>query len=62
MDGLLMKYFVLKPHGTDEYARASRCAMRTYAEIIQYTNPQLARELSNWARMETPTDGQQTKP
>ncbi len=28
MDGLLMKYFVLKPKGGDVYAKASRMAMR----------------------------------
>jgi hypothetical protein len=31
MNGLLMKYFVLKPAGDDRYAAASRKAMRAYA-------------------------------
>lgn len=31
MDGLKMKYFVLKPAGDDAYAKASRAAMNRYA-------------------------------
>lgn len=31
MDGLMMKYFVLKPRGNDAYAAASRAAMHAYA-------------------------------
>ena len=47
--GLEMKYFVLKPRGNDEYARASRAAMRRYAKVIAASNPKLANELTLWA-------------
>lgn len=50
--GLMMKYFVLKPHGTDAYAKASRSAMHRYARMIQAENPQLAEEVSEWAERE----------
>jgi hypothetical protein len=53
MDGLLMKYFVLKPHGNDIYAKASRCAMREYASVIRQTNPQLADDLAMWIEKES---------
>ena len=53
MDGLKMKYFVLKPEGRDIYAEASRFAMHTYAEVIESENPQLAKELDNWIEKET---------
>ena len=49
MQGLIMKYFVLKPEGQDAYAKASRAAMKTYAENINNTNPQLAVALVKWA-------------
>lgn len=49
MPGLMMKYFVLKPNGNDAYARASRMAMRTYAHFIENENPELARDLMDWA-------------
>lgn len=52
MDGLLMKYFVLKPSGSDMYARASRRAMRSYAQFIRAENPQLSDELRAWADAE----------
>ena len=50
MDGLLMKYFVLKPESNknDDYAFASRMAMRAYAANIKHTNPQLAKDLHSW--------------
>ena len=44
-----MKYFVLKPEGTDAYAKASRKAMRAYALGIGSVNPKLADELLGWA-------------
>jgi len=53
MDGLIMKYFVLKPKGTDQYAQASRKAMRAYATAIGGENPQLKKELREWADRET---------
>jgi len=46
--GLIMKYFILKPEGSDEYARASRLAMITYAESIESNNKQLANDLLGW--------------
>jgi hypothetical protein len=51
-DGLKMKYFVLKPEGTDDYARASRAAMMTYADFIVTKNPELTEELRAWAGRE----------
>lgn len=54
MPGLVMKYFVLKPHGDDEYAAASRKAMRAYASHIQGENSELCQELRDWADSETP--------
>lgn len=50
----MMKYFALKPHGTNEYARASRAAMLTYAAAIAEENPELSRQLTKWAAKETP--------
>ncbi len=47
-----MKYFVLKPKGKDKYAEASRRAMRLYAFYIQTENPELAKELREWADKE----------
>ena len=52
MDGLLMKYFVLKPRGVDEYAAASRRAMRVYASHICGVNPVLCANLREWADRE----------
>lgn len=48
-NGLMMKYFVLKPAGTDIYAQASRRAMRSYAALIESDNQQFADELRKWA-------------
>ena len=56
MDGLKMKYFVLKPKSKyqgDMYAYASRCAMREYADRIYKTNPKLSDELRAWAYSES---------
>lgn len=50
--GLEMKYFVLKPKGTDIFAKASRKAMRAYAMMIVNDNYQLANDLRNWADRE----------
>jgi len=55
MDGLIMKYFVLKPKAKskfDIYAKASQQAMIAYANCIQADNNILAMELSMWAREE----------
>lgn len=46
--GLQMKYFVLKPRGDDEFARASRSAMYQYARVIRPTNPLLAEQIVKW--------------
>ena len=48
-DGLLLKYFVLKPRGSGIYAAASRAAMLKYADIVERENPDLAREVRWWA-------------
>jgi len=48
-DGLMMKYFVLKPAGDDAYAAASRAAMFRYALFIREENPALARQIWDWA-------------
>lgn len=43
------KYFVLKPKGSSEYARASRVAMRVFAAEIEQSNPRLCSEVKSWA-------------
>jgi len=53
MEGLQMKYFVLKPKGKDRYAEASRKAMRAYATHIEAVNPELTKQLRQWADNET---------
>ena len=50
--GLEMRYFTLKPRGTDAYACASRAAMATYANFIEDENPRLAAELVQWLNIE----------
>jgi len=52
---LKMKYFVLKPESKtrfDPYARASRSAMRQYADTIDDFNSDLAQDLRDWAQKE----------
>jgi len=56
MNGLEMKYFVLKPRGSDAYAVASRAALESYASAICDANPNLSRELREWATSETNLD------
>ncbi len=51
-DGLKMKYFVLKPHGADVYARASRAAMFVYAHEISADNTTFAHEVWGWVERE----------
>jgi hypothetical protein len=46
--GLIMKYFVLKPGGNDIYAKASRAAMLLYAEKIETENKQFAYDIRDW--------------
>lgn len=43
-----MKYFVLKPKGKDAYAKASRLAMRAYAQAIEGENDELCDDLFAW--------------
>lgn len=52
-NGLELKYFVLKPKGTDIYAQASRKAMRAYARHVASENDELYHDLQNWAERET---------
>jgi len=49
MHGLIMKYFVLKPKGSDPYATASRMAMYAYSDSIMEENRDLGLELLRWA-------------
>jgi hypothetical protein len=49
---LEMKYFVLKPKSKflgDPYAKASRKAMRIYADMINHEDQELAKSLRKWA-------------
>lgn len=48
MEGLKMKYFVLNPNKQDEYGKASREAIKTYASFIAETNVKLSAELFLW--------------
>lgn len=52
MTGLLMRYFVLRPAGTDSHARASRTAIQAYARAIAIEKPELARALEEWVAEE----------
>lgn len=52
MEGLQMRYFVLKPKGNDRYAEASRKAMRAYATHIESVNREMAIQLRQWADSE----------
>lgn len=52
MNGLLMKYFVLKPKGSSLHALASREAMRVYADAIEINEPLLAKEVREWVTRE----------
>lgn len=52
-EGLLMKYFVLKPKGFDNHAIASRRAMRAYANwMISHGQEEFGLELRAWADKE----------
>ncbi len=52
MDGLLMKYFVLRPAGEDWHAIASREAMRVYAHYVQGANGALSKDVTRWVNRE----------
>ena len=44
------RYFQLNPDSLDkEFARASRMALRTFAQTIKYSDEELALELHGWA-------------
>ncbi len=49
---LMMKYFVLKPAGTDIFAKASRRAMAHYASEIREEHPEFAAQIREWAARE----------
>lgn len=52
LEGLKMKYFVLKPAGNSVYAIASQEAMRAFASSIRAHNPELCDDLYEWADAE----------
>ncbi len=52
---LKMKYFVLKPgskYPGDIYAKASRMAMHVYASWIFKDDPEMSKDIAEWARNE----------
>ena len=49
MNGVQMKYFVLKPAGDSPYSKASRAALKAYAKAIEDENIQLSHDLQMWA-------------
>ena len=51
-EGLFLKYFVLKPKGSDIYAQASRNAMLEYARSIKEANPNFAEGIRSWVNDE----------
>ena len=50
MEGLKMKYFVLNPNKKGWYGKASRMAIKTYAEEIRPENYILAHDLEEWIK------------
>ena len=59
MKRLEMKYFVLNPKSKipgDIFAKASRKAMRAYAEIVRFEAPILANQLKEWTKVESLED------
>lgn len=46
--GLEKKYFVLNPNKRDAYGKASRAAMRAYADAIEEENHALFSDLTVW--------------
>ena len=50
--GFEIKYFVLKPRGTDAYAQASREAMQAYSNSIRKHDIELSEYLYDWRRDE----------
>lgn len=62
MSGLEMKYFVVKPNGTDAYAEASRRAIEAYADSIIEHNRPLAHDLIQWIIAEEKLANQKNQP
>jgi hypothetical protein len=59
MQGLMMKYFTLNPSKKDAYGHAARAAMLTYAQSIEATNDDLAKDLRSWVNRESPKRNQE---
>jgi len=51
-EGLILKYFIVKPKGNNIYAKASREAMLRYAEVINIINPVFANDIIEWVHSE----------
>lgn len=49
MSEIKLKYFVLKPRGSDAYAKASRTALRVFSTEMEQDDPALAAQLKRWA-------------
>ena len=52
MEGLIMKYFVLKPAGNTPQSVASRQAMLLYATHIKKVDPLFAEDIYRWVQHE----------
>lgn len=56
---LEMKYFILKPRSKfrdDPWAKASRAAMKVFADEIKKTDPDCSEDLGYWIRREAARD------
>jgi len=52
--GLFLKYFVLNPNKKDWHGKASRVAIKAYADTMRQDNPVFAHDLDEWVkRIET---------
>ncbi len=56
--GLMLKYFVLNPNKQDAYGRASRIALRAYADEIETVNEQFRDDIYNWLDALSKSGGQ----
>lgn len=52
MNGLELRYFILKPVGGKLHNIASRAALDTYAKVIRKENPALATDIEIWTESE----------
>jgi hypothetical protein len=50
MEGLKMKYFVLNPNKRDWHGKASRLAIKIYADEIRHENSVFAHDLDEWIK------------